>query len=84
MQPTGQELSNAYRNVRDDEIASLYTQFDSLTETARNALTLEVQRRGLAGPQLQKMQANEARREEGFDRREKVRRKGLASWILFR
>jgi len=59
-------------------------QFDSLTETARNALTLEMQRRGLEGPQLQTMHAKEVRREEGFDRREKVRRKGLAFWLLFR
>jgi hypothetical protein len=83
MRPVEQELSKAYQHLPDFEIASLYVQFDSLTEAARKALSVEIQRRGLAGPQLEKMHANEVRREEGFDRREKVRRKGWRPGFFF-
>src|SRR4051812_28461517 len=55
MQRVGQESSNAYQHLPDEEIASLYVQFDSLTEPARKALASEIQGRGLTGPQLQKI-----------------------------
>ena len=84
MQPTEQELGKSYQGLPDDEIASLYAQFDTLTEIARHALALEIQRRELSDAALRKMHAAVLRREAAFDRRDKVRRADLAAWILFR
>jgi hypothetical protein len=78
------DLPQTYRLLSDDDIADLHAQADQLTDEARRALAAEIERRGLSGQRLQKLHRVELRGEAKFDRREKWRRKSLASWLLFR
>ena len=73
-----QELAETYRGYSDTEIASLHAQIDSLTPEAREALAIEIDRRGLKNNALSKLFATEQRHEASFDRFEKTRRKKLA------
>jgi hypothetical protein len=78
VQTSQQELLQTYRDFSDDEIASLHAQIDSLTNDARAALALEIQRRGMSNAQMSKLRASELRREAKFDRRQKEHRKRVA------
>ena len=82
MQTSQQELSQAYRNFSDAEIASLDTQVDSLTDDARTALASEIQRRGLSSAQLSRLYTMHLRQEAKFDRRQKEHRKWVVSYLL--
>ncbi len=67
-----------YRNLPDQDIADLYADIASLTPEARDALSAEIQHRGLNEAQLLKLRADELRHEAQFERLEKFRRKKLA------
>ena len=71
------DFSEKYRALPDEEIASLFADIDSLTEQARSALLAEIQQRGLAASQLQKLHSVELRHEAQFDRLERLRRKRM-------
>lgn len=77
-----QELADTYRGYSDEEIASLHAQVESLTLEARDALALEIERRGLKSAQLTNLYAAEQRREAHLDSIEKTRRKKLAIYLL--
>jgi hypothetical protein len=77
MQIAQQDFAATYRDLSDDDIAALFAEIDTLTDTAKAALALEVQRRGLSSEQLLKLRTVELRLEAHFDRREKFRRKRL-------
>jgi hypothetical protein len=78
MKPSQQDLAPTYRNLTDDDLASLSSDSASLTDGARSALAAEVQRRGLDDAQLIKLHSVELRHESQFDRLEKFRRRRLA------
>jgi hypothetical protein len=82
MQPTKQDFAETFRRSSDDEIASLHSQRDTLTEAARNALTAEIELRGISSSQLQKLYAAKRRQGAKFDRRQKKHRQMVASFLL--
>ena len=84
MQPTEQNLSGTYRRFSDDDIATLYAQLGSLTDDARAALEAEIKRRGLRPEQLSQLDAAERRHETNFDRLQKLHRKRVVTYLLFR
>ena len=77
MQTAQHDFAATYRQLSDDDIADLYAESDTLTQSARLALTSEIQRRGLSSDQLLKLKAVELRHEAKFDRLEKLRRKRM-------
>jgi hypothetical protein len=77
MQTEQHDFAATYRELSDDDIADLYAESDTLTESARIALSTEIQRRGLSTEQLLKLKAVELRHEAQFDRLEKFRRKRM-------
>ena len=77
MQTAQNDFAANYRELSDDDIADLYAESDTLTESARLALTSEIQRRGLSTEQLLELKAVELRHEAQFDRLEKFRRKRM-------
>lgn len=84
MRIDGQELADTYRHLSEQDIADLYAQMDTLTESARVALTSEIERRGLSGAHLTKVHGAELRHEALFDRLQTQRRKKLAWYLLTR
>ena len=84
MQPDQQGLTKTYSGLPDVEIASLYAQIDTLSDVARTVLSAEIERRHLSSEQLSRLFSSQLRQEANFDRREKIRRKGVASYLLFR
>jgi hypothetical protein len=84
MQPTRQDFAETYRQLPDEDIAALNAERDTLTVQASEALAAEIERRAMSDAQLGKMHAWERRREAGFDRREKKRRKMVAEFLLSR
>jgi hypothetical protein len=79
-----QDFAETYCRFSDDEIATLHAQIGSLTDDARVALETEIRRRGLKQEQLSKLDAAERRHEAHCDRLEKIHRRRVASYILFR
>ena len=84
MQTSQDQLAKTYQACSDDDLASLFAQIGSLTEAAHRALMAEIERRGLKDADLARMQARETRSEQNFDRQERIRRKGVISYLLFR
>ncbi len=83
MQQDEQELSRTYQSLPDGEIASLHAEIATLSEVAQRALRAEIERRRLSGEALSKLCAARLRQEANFDRRERIRRRGVASYLLF-
>lgn len=84
MRPDVQEIAETYRHCTNREIASLAGEMETLTDVARGALAEEIHRRGMGGPDLEKLHARELQREARTDRLEKERRKQLALYLLTR
>ena len=80
----GQEFAASYRHLSEAELADLYAQMDTLTESARVALASEIKQRGVSGGNLLKLHAAELRHEALFDRLQTQRRKKLAWYLLTR
>lgn len=79
-----QEFSETYRSLPEEDIAALYSEMETLTEEARGALLAEVGRRHMSREQLLKLHAVELRREGQFDRLQKLHRKRVLWWLLWR
>ena len=82
MQPVEHQLAETYRSHSDTEIASLYVQFDALTDLARATLDAEIQRRHLSTQQLLQLHTAELRQASKFDRRQKQHRQFVVSYFL--
>lgn len=74
-----EELAETYRGHSDEQIALLYGQLDSLTETARCALLSEVQTRGLSIETISALGAELADHAASVDREFREQRKAGAS-----
>jgi hypothetical protein len=81
MRPVEQELSDSYRNLSETDIASLHADAGSLSDTARVALTKEIQRRGMSDAHLLKLYSAELRHEANFDRTQQIHRKRVAAFL---
>lgn len=84
MNPAEQDFAETYRSLPEEEIAGLYAEIGTLTDGARAALILEIQRRGLGSAHLSKVHSAELRHEALFDRLQTQRRKKLAWYLLTR
>jgi len=82
MQPVQQELSKTYAGMSEGELALLHAQINSLTDVARDALAVEVHRRGLSAAELSKLYHYQLRDKAKFDRRQKEHREQLAYILL--
>jgi hypothetical protein len=72
------ELAAEYCKYSDEEVAALAAEMDKLTDGARVALQIEIERRGMSSVQLEKLHAKELHRESRFDQMETIRRKKIA------
>ena len=84
MQSTRQDFAETYRNISDDEIATLHAEVGSLTDEARAALQAEIQRRGISITKLHHLNTAVTQREAKFDRRQKQHEKDVGSYLLSR
>jgi len=75
-------FAETYRNYSDMEIALLHAQIGSLTDVARTALMVEIHRRNISSAQLSKLYSAELRHEAKFDRRQKMHRKKVLTYLL--
>lgn len=83
MQPAGQDFSEAYSPLADDQIAELYAQRHTLTEAAREELAAEISRRGIDNARLTGLEESRSRQEATFDHPEKKRRRLLIAALAF-
>lgn len=82
MQSARQDFAETYRNLSDDELASLHAQMSSLTHEARSALQEQIQKRGISTAKLRHLNTAERQREAKFDRLQKDHEKSVVSEIL--
>lgn len=82
MQSAQQDFAETYRNLSDEELASLHAQMGSLTHEARSALHEQIQKRGITTAKLRHLNTAERQREAKFDRLQKDHERRVVSEIL--
>jgi hypothetical protein len=79
-----QDFEVLYRGYSDDQLAQLSKESDTLTESARSALSKEIERRGLKADEILHLQQEQTTHIESVDLERKQYRKALVVRAIWR